>query len=391
MSEDDNSKTEEPTEKRLSKAREDGNVPISQEVKSLLTLIAALVIIATVSPYVMRRVTDILKSFLEHMHEIPMDLEGLRGALVGISLDLGMILALPVGLMVVLAIVSNVGQVGFLISSKKLEPKLDKINPISGLKKLFDKQKIAEFLKSILKVVLVGTVAVSVIYPNFPHPDVLMAQEFSYTLDEMYWLLVLLTFTFCAAFALLAAADWIWTRWTHRQKLKMTRQEVKDEHKQAEGDPMVKGRIRSLRMRRVRERMMQAVPTASVVVTNPTHYAVALKYDMESMAAPKLVAKGVDFLAKKIRESAEDNDVPIVENPPLARALYASVELDQDIPPDHYKAVAEVIGFVMRQRQANTWRPTPKKDRAPSDPPRPTAGRDAQAGKTPPKGDSGFV
>lgn len=386
MSEDDDSKTEEPTDKRLSKAREDGNVPISQEVKSLLTLVSALVIITTVAPFVMRRVSDILKSFLEHMHEIPMDLEGLRGALLGISVDLGLILALPIALMVVLAIVSNVGQVGFLLSSKKLEPNLDKINPISGLKKLFDKQKLADFIKSILKVGLVGTVATAVIIPNFPHPDVLMAQDFSYALDEMYWLLVLLTFTFCVAFALLAAADWLWTRWTHRQKLKMTRQEVKDEHKQSEGDPMVKGRIRSLRMRRVRERMMQAVPTASVVVTNPTHYAVALKYDMESMAAPKLVAKGVDFLAKKIRESAEDNDVPIVENPPLARALYASVELDQDIPPDHYKAVAEVIGFVMRQRQANTWRPTPKKDREAA-----SARPAVQSEQTAPGRDSGFI
>jgi flagellar biosynthetic protein FlhB len=143
----------------------------------------------------------------------------------------------------------------------------------------------------------------------------------------------------------------------------MTKQEVKDEHKQSEGDPMVKGRIRALRMKRVRERMMKSVPQASVVVTNPTHYAVALKYDMDTMAAPKLVAKGVDFLAARIREMAEDNDVPIVENPPLARALYASVEIDQDIPPDQYKAVAEVIGFVMRQRQSGGWRPTPKAER----------------------------
>lgn len=367
MSEDDDSKTEEPTEKRLSKAREDGNVPISQEVKSLLTLISALIILAMVAPFVVRHIGGILKNYLEHMYEIPMDLEGLRKYMIGVSIDVGIVLALPISLMVVLAIVANVGQVGLLLSSKKLTPNLNRINPVEGVKKLFSKQKIVDFLKSLLKIGIVGTIATAVILPIFPHPDVLMGQDFSYALEELYWLLVVLTFTFCLAFALLALADWVWTRWEHRQKLKMTRQEVKDEHKQAEGDPMVKGRIRSLRMRRVRERMMQAVPTASVVVTNPTHYAVALKYDMETMPAPKLVAKGVDFLAQKIRESAEENDVPIVENPPLARALYASVELDQDIPPDHYKAVAEVIGFVMRQKQSPGWKPTPKKDRAPAE------------------------
>jgi len=366
VSEDDDSKTEEPTEKRLSKARDDGNIPVSQEIKSLLTLVAALVILSLVSPYVVRHVGNLLKAYMEHMHEIPGDLEGMRAALLGLGLDIAKILAIPVALMVLLAIVSNVGQTGLVFTTKKLGPNWDRLNPVSGAKKLFDKQKLIDLLKSILKISLVGTVAVSVIIPNFPHPDILLGQDFSYVLDELYWLLVMLTFTFCTAFSLLAVADWLWTRWTHKQKLKMTRQEVKDEHKQSEGDPMVKGRIRSLRMKRVRERMMQAVPTASVVITNPTHFAVALKYDMDTMPAPKLVAKGVDFLAQKIRESAEENDVPIVENPPLARALYAAVELDQDIPPDHYKAVAEVIGFVMRQRQSSGWKPTPKKDRTPS-------------------------
>ena len=140
----------------------------------------------------------------------------------------------------------------------------------------------------------------------------------------------------------------LYQRWSHKQKLKMTKQEVKDEHKEQDGDPKVKGRIRNLRLERHRQRMMTAVSKANVIITNPTHYAVALKYDMDSMAAPVLVGKGVDYLAKRMRQVAEIHEVPIVENPPLARALYATVDIDQEIPQEHYKAVAEVIGFVMR-------------------------------------------
>jgi flagellar biosynthetic protein FlhB len=269
----------------------------------------------------------------------------------------------PVGFVVLVTIIGGLSQTGLMFSPKKIAPKLNKIGLISGAKRQFSKQKLFDFLKSLLKILLVGAVVVAVIVPMFAHPDVVISQDFMVTLGELHWMVVVLLFVFVLSFAVLAIADLLWTRWTHRQKLKMTKQEVKDEHKQSEGDPMVKGRIRALRMKRVRERMMKSVPQASVVVTNPTHYAVALKYDMDTMAAPKLVAKGVDFLAARIREMAEDNDVPIVENPPLARALYASVEIDQDIPPDQYKAVAEVIGFVMRQRQSGGWRPTPKAER----------------------------
>jgi flagellar biosynthetic protein FlhB len=148
--------------------------------------------------------------------------------------------------------------------------------------------------------------------------------------------------------AILSAVDLVYTRWLHKEKLKMTKQEVKDEHKETEGDPKIKGRIRALRMERHRKRMMTAVPKATVVITNPTHFAVALKYDMDSMAAPLVVAKGADYLAKRIRQVAETHEVPVVENPPLARALYAAVEVDQEIPQEHYKAVAEIIGYVMR-------------------------------------------
>ncbi|MGE4529531.1 MAG: EscU/YscU/HrcU family type III secretion system export apparatus switch protein, partial [Rhodospirillaceae bacterium] len=168
---------------------------------------------------------------------------------------------------------------------------------------------------------------------------------------EVRVIIMIIIATVLGVMLTVAFADMFFVRYQTHKKLKMTKQEVKDEHKQSEGDPQIKSRIRSIRMERFRKRMMAAVPKADVVITNPTHFAVALSYKMEDMAAPKVVAKGVDFLAKRIRELAEENDVPIVENPPLARALYASVEVDQFIPPEHYRPVAEIISYVMKLKK----------------------------------------
>ena len=164
----------------------------------------------------------------------------------------------------------------------------------------------------------------------------------------MHDMAIVLIFATVAVMTAIAALDYLYQRHAFIKQMKMTKQEVKDEHKQSEGDPIIKSRIRRLRLERARQRMMAAVPRADVVITNPTHYAVALEYKMEEMPSPKLIAKGIDELAQRIREVAEENDIPVVENPPLARALYSAVDLDEEIPPEHYKAVAEVIGYVMR-------------------------------------------
>jgi flagellar biosynthetic protein FlhB len=286
MSEDKDSKTEDPTEKRLDKSRGEGDVPQSQEIKSLVSVLAALIIVWLMAPLMVKRLGEILGAFVANIHAIPVDFEGLATALLNLGRDVAWTMVLPVGMMVILAIGGGIMQTGLMFTPKKIAPKLNKISPIAGAKKLVDKQKLFDFVKSLVKIILVGIVVIVLIVPRFAHPDVLISQDFRVTFDQLYWLIVLLLFVFCMSFAVLAIADLLWARWTHIQKLKMTKQEVKDEHKQSEGDPMVKGRIRSLRMKRVRERMMKAVPTASVVVTNPTHYAVALKYDMDSMAAP---------------------------------------------------------------------------------------------------------
>lgn len=209
-------------------------------------------------------------------------------------------------------------------------------------------RQLLELPKSLIKLILVGSVMAWVLWGRMAEFATLGALDLvgllAYLHDRVLGMVLMLVIFVTA----IAAADWFYQKWDFDQKMKMTKQEVKDEHKQSEGDPMVKSRLRALRMQRSRQRMMQAVPEADVVVTNPTHFAVALKYDMETMNAPVLVAKGADLVAKRIRELADEHEVPIVENPPLARALYAAVELDQEVPQEHYKAVAEVIGYVMR-------------------------------------------
>ena len=358
MSEEDkDSKTEEPTEKRISKARSEGDVALSQEIGNLGTLIGALIAISTILPWALSRLYRDMSYFMENVHAVPMDLEGLRQVLVGLMVDIFVALLPLFGLLVLLGVGLTLSQVGFLWTPKKARPKFNKISPVAGAKKVMSKQKVVDLLKSILKVGLIGTVIWLVIIPLAKHPDVTMQQDFWMTLQDIQHLLVILLLTVTVVFSIIAIADLVYQQHTYKEKLKMTKQEVKDERKQSEGDPQVKSRLAKLRMQRHHDRMMANVPTASVIITNPTHYAVALLYDSDTMNAPRLVAKGVDFLAQKIREVATENDVPIVENPPLARALYAIVDIDQEVPPEHYKAVAEVIGYVMRLKTPQ--RPAP--------------------------------
>ena len=209
-------------------------------------------------------------------------------------------------------------------------------------------KKVVESLKGIIKIAVISFVAILVVKPWLSKVNLLPTMDSMAILSFIHKIVVLLIFTVVIAVFVIAVADYVYQRYTHLKKLRMTKQEVKDEYKQMEGDPIVKSRIRQVRMERARHRMMENVPKADVVIVNPTHYAVALEYKMEQMDAPVVLAKGIDHLALRIREVAEENEIPIVENPPLARALFASVEIDQAIPQEHFKAVAEVIGYVMQ-------------------------------------------
>lgn len=350
--EDKESKTEEPSERKLQRARQEGQVAISQEIKSLLMLVTALALVATLAPWLSGQLKKHLGGLLANAHAVPLDPEGFRMWFLHAILG-GIILLSPVLVITFLAaILSGTIQYGLVFTPKKIAPKLSNISPISGFKRIFSRNQLFEMVKSVFKIALVTVVLLALVVPQLATPEVYMAVDPVLVLENLHELLVLVLFGVVVTFSLIAAADWWWQRYRHREQLKMTKQEVKDEHKDTEGDPQIKGKIRQMRLQRSRQRMMAAVPQASVVITNPTHYAVALRYDMEDMPAPKLVAKGVDSLALRIRALAEENDVPVMENPPLARALYSAVELDQEIPPEHYKAVAEVIGYVMKLKRA---------------------------------------
>ena len=207
-----------------------------------------------------------------------------------------------------------------------------------------------EFIKGILKLFAVGVVSFSLALPWLSDLTLMVRMELGYSLDRIIIISTVLAAGTLGVMTLIAVMDFAFQKQQFTKKMRMSKQEVKDEYKQSEGDPHVKARIRKIRTERAQQRMMAAVPEADVVITNPTHYSIALEYKMDDMAAPKLVAKGVDHLAMRIREVAEANEIPIVENPPLARALYAGVEINEEIPAEHFKAVAEVIGFIMRKR-----------------------------------------
>jgi flagellar biosynthetic protein FlhB len=347
---DDSQKTEDPTQRRLDQAREKGQVAKSQEINHWFIFLGMAVVVTVFATSIASGVVRSLRQFLERPHAIRIDTFQLRELMSDTLAQIGLTLLLPVLVIVMVALAAGLVQNGLLFSFESLKPKLEKLSPIKGLKRQFSAKSLAEFVKGVAKITVVSGVITLLMWPNLdliPNIAGMELTDFAALLRDMVARIVIAVL---AVMTLIAALDFLFQKHQHRKQLRMTKQELKDEFKQSEGDPMVKSRLRQIRMERARKRMMAAVPEADVVITNPTHYAVALKYDSMSMNAPKLLAKGVDILAAKIREIANEHEIPIVENPPLTRALYQSVDLDQEIPPEHYKAVAEVIGYVMRLR-----------------------------------------
>jgi flagellar biosynthetic protein FlhB len=288
--------------------------------------------------------------FLAAPHLIAVDSEGAMDLIRLVFYRVGALLFVPLLLLAIAAIVGNMVQHRPVFTFEKMKPKLDKLSPLKGAKRMFGPQSAINLAKSLLKFVVLGGVALIVILPEFEDLPTFMTMGFVDLLQLIKRLALTLAISVVSAFSVLAIFDMLYQKWDFHQNQKMSRQEVKDENKQMEGDPQVKARIRQVRMEQLRKRMMAAVPTADVVITNPTHFAVALEYKHEEMAVPRLVAKGQDLIALRIRELAEEHDVPIVENPLLARALCANVELDEEVPPQFYQAVAEIIGYVMGLR-----------------------------------------
>ena len=345
---DEASKTEEPSERKIEKAKEEGDTAISQDAKSFIMFLAMLAVVWMVIPLMFRWFYGYSIKFIEMPENIPMDAAHLQREFISAAVALLKILSIPFVIFIVFGVAASISQTGFIYAPKKLAPNWNKLNIFAALPNFINMRKVVESLKGILKICIIAYVGLIVIKPYLDDVNLLPTMAPISILSFIHKIVVLLIFTVVIAIFVLAVADYLYQRYSHLKKLRMTKQELKDEYKEVEGDPLVKSRIRQVRMERAKHRMMENVPRADVVVVNPTHYAVAMEYKMEEMDAPVVVAKGVDFLALRIREIAEEHEIPIVENPPLARALFASVEVDQQIPPEHFKAVAEVIGYVMQ-------------------------------------------
>lgn len=346
---DNSSKTEDPSGRKLDKAHEEGQFAISREVNNFMTMVGMLVIIAWMSPFIVSGLKKNLTHFLSELHQLPTDAESVRLVVTKSLIDVMIYAGMALALLMVLGVLATVLQIGFHLTWALLKFDLNKLNPISGLQRMFklDHQAV-EMGKNLAKLIVVGVVVYFILKPVVMSFEHFIGMDMIDLLSEIHDVAFRMVLAILMVVFLVTAADVVYQRYKFFNKMKMTKQEVKDEFKQTEGDPLVKGKIRSLRVQKARQRMMAAVPKADVVVTNPTHYAVAMNYDPNGPRAPVVVAKGADYIALNIRKIAEANDVPIVQNPPLARALYDSVEIDEEIPAEQYRAVAEVITYVYK-------------------------------------------
>lgn len=352
--EDESSKTEEASEHKKQKAKEEGNVALSQDAKSFIMLLGMLLVVWLILPFMGKWYISDFSYLISSVDTIPTDEKHLQLLFKQITISFFKIMAIPFLLLMVLGVFASIGQTGFIFAPKRLEPKWDKLNIFAGLKKFITMQKVFDSLKGIVKITVIGFIGLLVLKPYLPKANLMPEMSTIGILGLTHKIIVLLIFTVVCATLIIALADFAYQKYSHLKKLRMTKQEVKDEYKQTEGDPLIKSKIRQVRMERARHRMMDNVHKADVVIVNPTHFAVALEYKMETMDVPVVVAKGVDYMAQKIKEIAREDDIPIVENPPLARALYASVDIDEPIPTEHFKAVAEVIGYVMQLKNPQT-------------------------------------
>ncbi|MEJ5230846.1 MAG: flagellar biosynthesis protein FlhB [Geminicoccaceae bacterium] len=345
---DDADRTEEPSQRRLEQARERGQVAASREPGHFLLLGSGLLLVLWAGPWSAERLVHALRALLAAA-AAPSS-TGLTGSaeLVSASGEASLILLAWLLALFLAALAGPFLQGAVVWSAHPLQPKLERISPIAGVKRLFALATLVEFAKGLLKLAIVAVVTLLVLRPLPLEVGRLVELDPAELTSRLVDLSARLVGWVLAIVAVLAAVDTLWQRLDHRRRLRMTRQELKEELRETEGDPVVKQRLRQLRLERARRRMMAEVPKATVVVTNPTHYAVALRYEAATMPAPKVVAKGVDSLALAIRDLARRHGVPVVENPPLARALHAALEPGDTIRPEHYKAVAELIAYVHR-------------------------------------------
>jgi len=342
-------KTEKATGKKRSEARKKGQVAQSKEISSVMILMTSLGIFYFGGSWIFWRLSGLITGVYQNIGTLRITQVSDASAFSLEILYQFLMVLLPFLIPIaVVGIIANVMQVGFQINTEAIGLKFNKMNPVSGMKKLVSLKALVELGKSIIKILFIGSIAYLLVKSDIKEFPILIHQEVGQILVFIARVSLKVCFFVCLAMIALAAIDYIYQRWQHEQDLKMTKQEVKDEQKLTYGDPKVKARIRGVQMEMARRRMMEAVPEADVVITNPTHLAIALKFDAREMIAPRVLAKGSGHIAQRIREIAAEHQIPLVEEKPLAQALFKMVEVGEYIPAELYRAVAEVLAYVYR-------------------------------------------
>ena len=345
---DKSQQTEEPTAKRLEQARESGDIVKSSEVTAFVLLAGGTLAIAMFGQSTALGIAKLLTLFIEQPEQMAVDGAGLASMARGLLFHLALVLAPFMGVMVLASVSGHVMQSMPTLNPEKLKPNFSKLSIPAGLARMFGPEGWMNLLKGLAKIIIVGMAIWTQLWPERGMLESILSQSPVAVVGDMSHLLFKVLIAALAALLVIAGLDYSVQRMRFMKRNRMSKQEIKEEYRQNEGDPAIKAKVRQIRNERSRKRMMAAVPDATVVIMNPTHFAVALKYESGKMEAPVCVAKGIDALALRIRAVAEENDVPVIENPPLARALHAAVEIDEAVPPEHYKAVAQIIGYVMR-------------------------------------------
>ncbi|MCP4633560.1 MAG: flagellar biosynthesis protein FlhB [candidate division Zixibacteria bacterium] len=341
-------KTEDPTPRRIGDARKKGQVAKSQELSSVAIITAGLSTLFVLAPTMMRQFTDVFVTCFTTLGQIPITTSSIHYFFQSSGMQYAKIVAPFLLIIAVVAFFATFLQVGPLFSFETLEPKFDKLDIVKGLKKVVSKKSLFDLFKDSGKIFLIGIVAYSTLKADLPNYIPLMDKSIGQILIYGSNLAFKLGIRCAMVLILLAVLDFAWQKHTYKNDLKMSKQEVKDEHKQYEGDPTIKAKIKRIQREQAQKRMLQDIKTADVVVTNPTQIAVALKYDRDKMTAPMVVAKGQRLIAAKIRELAEKFDIPIVEDKPLARSLFKYAEIGMEVPENLYKAVAEILAYVYK-------------------------------------------
>jgi len=351
----DQEKTEQATPKRKEEAREKGQVAKSRELASVAILGACLIYFYFGASLMFANLSKLMKKYFIQAGQLSVTLDNIQSIILDFIYQ-AFIILFPFLLVALLAgFIANIAQVGFLFSSEAIMPKFSKIDPMKGLQRLFSTRSLVELVKSVAKILIVGFIA----YLTMRSESDKILPLVQYSVPDILAYIGRVSFKilYTTSIVLLALAvfDYVYQKWETDKSLKMTKQEIKEENKQTEGDPLVKGRIRRLQREIARKRMMAQVPKADVVITNPTHFAVAIRYVPEKMKAPVVIAKGADFLAEKIKEIAKTHNVPIVENKAVAQVLYRMVQIDQVVPETLYKAIAEILVYVYSLKQKRMY------------------------------------